>query len=263
MKSDWKGKIKAVILDMDGVLWRENEPIGNLPEIFMKMSSANLKILLATNNSTRTPEQYQDKLANFGVSISPDQVITSGMATAYLLKKRFPQGEKVFIVGSEALKLTLKQYGFTHSEQDVLAVVVSLTRDFDYQILSRAALLINAGADFVGTNPDVALPTPEGLLPGTGAILAFIEAATGKKPILAGKPYPTMMEMALEQLNLSPQEIIMVGDRLSTDIAFGQNAGCATGLVLSGISSLDEAKNWKPKVNLVCENLEKIIDQLQ
>ena len=263
MKLDWENKIKAVILDMDGVLWRDNEPIGDLPEIFKKMRSSNLKILLATNNSTRTPEQYQNKLAHFGVTISPDQVITSGMATGFLLKKRFPQGGKVFIVGSEALKLTLKNIGFTHSEQDVLAVVVSLTRDFDYQILSRAALLINAGADFVGTNPDVALPTPDGLLPGTGALLAFIEAATGKKPILAGKPYQTMMTMALEQLGISPQEIMMIGDRLTTDIAFGQNAGCATGLVLSGVSSLAEANTWKPKVNLICENLENIIDQLQ
>ena len=262
MEINWKNKIKAVILDMDGVLWRVNEPIGNLPEIFEKMRSAGLKVLLATNNSTRTPEQYQDKLAQFGVSVSLEQIITAGMATSFLLKKRYPENGKVYILGSDALKLTLQQAGFVYAEQDVLAVVVGLTRIINYEMFSRGALLINAGADFIGTNPDVALPAPEGLLPGTGALLALIEAATGKKPLLAGKPYPTMMEIALKRLEVSPQEVLVIGDRLTTDIAFGQNAGCATGLVLSGVTTLSEAENWKPEIDLIDKDLESLLDQL-
>jgi len=262
MAIDWGKRIKALILDMDGVLWRDNEPIGDLPQIFKKIYSLDLKVLLATNNSTRTPEQYQEKLAGFGVNISPEQVITSGIATSFLLKNRYPQGGKVFVLGSEALKHTLKQDGFLHSEKDILAVVVGLTRDFDYQTLGRAALLINGGADFVGSNPDTGLPTPEGLLPGTGALLAFLEAATSKRPVIAGKPHQTMMEMALKRLQVPAYEVLVIGDRLTTDIAFGQKAGCATGLTLSGVTTLAEAKNWKPEVDLIGQTLESVINQL-
>lgn len=262
MTENQQNNIKALILDMDGVLWRDNEPIGDLPRTFKKIRSLGLKVLLATNNSSQTPQQYQQKLANFGVSISPDQIITSGIATAFLLKKRYPQGGKFFVLGSPALKQTIRQNGFLVSDQDVLAVVVGLTKDFNYHTLAQAALLINNGADFIGSNPDPALPTPQGFLPGTGALLAFIEAVTSKKPFLAGKPYQTMMEMALQRLNLLPHEILVIGDRLTTDIVFGQKAGCKTGAVLSGVSSRVEVENWKPDINLIGENLESIIDQL-
>lgn len=262
MSNDLKADIKGLILDMDGVLWRDMEPIGDLPAIFNKTAEAGLKVLFATNNTTRTPEEYKEKLAHFGVNVSADQIITSGLATVYVLQKKFPQGANVFLVGPEALRQALEQGGFTCTDQNVQAVVVGMDRDLNYTKLSKATLFIRAGADFIGSNPDTTFPTPEGLVPGTGSIIALIESATSQKPFFAGKPYPTMMNMAFEKSGLLPHEMLVIGDRLNTDILFGQESKCRTGVVLSGVSTQEEINQWTPKPDFIGQNLEAILNEL-
>jgi len=249
------GEIKSLILDMDGVLWRENSPIGDLPETFKRFKELGLKVILATNNGTRTPDQYLEKMAGFGVTLERDQVVNSAMALAHLLIKKYPQGGPVYILGEAGLVSALSEVGFYHAKANVLAVAGSMDRKIDFWKLKSATLLIRAGAPFYFTNPDKTFPTPEGLIPGAGSIQAALEAATDVKAIIAGKPSPALFEFALERLGTKPEETLVVGDRLETDILGGQNVGCKTAAVLSGVLTKEEAQAWHPKIDLIIPEL--------
>ncbi len=185
-----KLNVKAVILDMDGVLWRLTTPVVDLVQLFDNFSKNGIKVMLATNNGTATIDGYVRKLAGFGVAIEASQVVTSAMALAYLLKKTYPAGGALYVMGEKALHDTLQDYGFHHSEQDALAVAAGLNRDFNYDMIKNTSLKIQQGLPFYFTNPDPTYPTPEGNIPGAGTVLAALEAASGTKAKLAGKPLP-------------------------------------------------------------------------
>jgi 4-nitrophenyl phosphatase len=250
--------LKGVILDMDGVLWKDMQPIGNLPDIFNKMRIAGLGITLATNNATKTTDEYLAKLHGFGVDLEPWQIINSSEAAGFLLRERFPQGGPVFVVGEPSLKHILSTYGFSISanlDPDILAVVAGMDRTLTFEKIRTAALLIRRGALFVGTNPDRTFPTPDGLIPGAGSILAAIETATDTQPIIAGKPASPMFKLAIDRLGLTAKDVLCVGDRLETDIAGGQIVGCKTALVLSGVTTLEAAGKWQPAPDLIATDL--------
>src|SRR5450759_910521 len=251
--------IRGLILDLDGVLWKDDVPINDTHSVFEKIRSLNLRYVFATNNATRNVDQYLQKLSGFGVETESWQIVNSGMAVAYLLAHRFPGGGPVYLSGGDGVRTALEEKGFFHSEKDVLAVVSSMDRSINYAKLSKATLLIRSGVPFYGTNPDRTFPTPQGLVPGAGAILAAIESATDVKPILGGKPSSAMMNLAMERLGTSPQQTLAVGDRLETEILGGVNAGCRTALVLSGVSTLQDLENWSPKPDLVADNLASLI----
>lgn len=256
--------IGGLILDMDGVVWRDRQPIGSLPEIFARIHSLGLKVMLATNNATRTPEQYVEKLGAFGVDIPPEWIVNSALAAAYLLKNRFPQGGAVYVIGEAGICRALQEAGFHllddwQADLRPLAVVVSMDRGINYQKLRAATLYIRAGAEFYATNPDRTFPTPAGLAPGAGALAAAVSAAVGRLPVWAGKPEPFMLQMCLERMGLPPEQTLVVGDRLETDIAGGQAAGCRTALVLSGVASLEQAQAWQPPVDVVAKDLTALL----
>jgi 4-nitrophenyl phosphatase len=251
--------IKALVLDMDGVLWRENEPIGDLPGTFARFEKTGLKVLLATNNATKTQDMYVEKLAGMGVRISAEQIINSAMGVAYLLKKRFPDGGPVYVVGEVGLVSALQNAGFYISDENPLAVVASMDRQISFGKLKQATLLIRRGIPFYGTNPDRTFPTPEGLIPGAGAILASLVTASDVEPIIAGKPSPTLYQFALEKLGVQPEETLAVGDRIETDILGGQKAGLKTALVLSGIATRAEGEAWQPKIDLILPELGELL----
>jgi 4-nitrophenyl phosphatase len=250
--------IKGLILDMDGVLWRGSEPIGNLSDIFSRLQERGWKITLATNNATRTISQYVERLQSYGVIVEPWQIINSAIAVAQYLHDRFPQGGPVYSIGETGLIEALDHQGFYQSDEDVIAVIASMDRQLSYEKLRKATLLIRGGAPFIATNPDRTFPTPEGLVPGAGSILAALEAACYKKPVITGKPSPAMYQIALARLGLAPCETLVVGDRPETDIAGAQAIGCRTALVLSGVTSLAEANIWHPTPDLIINDLEAI-----
>ncbi len=256
--------VRGVILDMDGVLWKDAMPIGDLAGIFSCMRSAGLKIILATNNATLTVDQYLQKLAGFGVDLEPSQIITSSHATASALAKAFPEGGAVYVIGENGVITALAESGFSaitdpEDETPVLAVVGGIDRALTYQKLRRAMFHIRAGARFYGTNPDTTFPTPAGLVPGAGSILAALQSASGTNPIVIGKPSPFMFQLSAERLQLRIDEILVVGDRLETDIAGAQAIGARTALVLSGVSTLEQANGWQPKPDLIVENLATLV----
>ena len=254
--------IRSLILDMDGVLWHDSDPIGDLPAIFAEINRRNLRVVFATNNATKTIDQFVRKLASFGVQAEPWQVVTSATATAHLLKQQHPQGGTVYVVGEAGLIQILAEAGFRHSSQNPLAVVVGMDRHLTYEKLKQATLLIRSGVPFIGTNPDKTFPTPKGLVPGTGAVLAALEAASDTPPQVIGKPSPLMYRFALERLDTTPEETLIVGDRLETDIAGAQALGSPCALVLSGVTTREQAAAWQPAPEMIAENLAAVIRSL-
>ena len=251
--------IRALILDMDGVLWKGDALIADLPPIFDEIERLGLGVIMATNNSTRTPAQYIKKLCSFGVELEGWQVINSTEATAQYLSQFYPEGGPVYVVGESGLVEVLEAKGFTISEEAVLAVVAGMDRALTYDKIMQASKFIRAGAKFIGTNPDRTFPTPQGLVPGAGTMLAAIEAASYVSPTVIGKPEPIIYQIALERLGVQPAQALMVGDRLETDIAGGQFVGCPVALVLSGVTSLEEAQAWRPKVDIIADNLTSLL----
>jgi 4-nitrophenyl phosphatase len=261
--------IQALILDMDGVLWRGSQPIGELQRIFARIRSLGWRFCLATNNATLSIAQYVEKVGSFGVTIQPDQVVNSSQAAAHYLQRLYPAGGSVFVVGENGLVDTLAERGFrsinippdeaNEAASSVLAVVAGMDRQVTYAKISAATRLIRSGVPFIGTNPDRTFPTPIGLVPGAGAILAAIETATDIAPVIVGKPSPEMYEVALERMGVSPQSTLVVGDRLETDIAGGQAMGCLTALVLSGVTNPEAAAQWTPQPDWIAPDLEGLI----
>lgn len=254
--------IKAMIIDMDGVLWRGPEPIGELSTIFTRIEQLGIDAILATNNPTLTIEQYLEKLLTFGVPLNPKQVITSAIATAHFLHDHYPQGGSIYVIGEDGVRQALEDLAFFHSVDGAQAVVVSLDRKLTYEKLLHATLLIRSGVPFIVTNPDSTLPIPEGFAPGAGSISAAIQAATDIEPVVIGKPQPEMYQIALDRMNVTPDETIVVGDRLETDIAGGQSLGCVTGVVLSGVSTREDATSWKPTPNFIEPDLAALVEKL-
>lgn len=255
--------IKALILDMDGVIWRDGAPIGDLPEIFKKIEARGLRYVFATNNGTKTPEQYVATLEKLGVRVLSEQIVTSALGTAHILSRKFPHGTKIFIVGENGTRSALEEKGFdvlsVERAQEAEIVVMGIDREVNFVKMREAALLVRRGVPFYATNPDKTFPTPRGEIPGAGAWISVIMTATGIEPIYAGKPFPFMMELSLERLGTKKEETLVVGDRLETDIAAGQAVGCPCALALSGVSTIEQAHTWSPKIDIIADDLASLI----
>lgn len=247
--------IKNLILDMDGVLWRGDTPMPGLVDFFDALRAANIGFVLATNNASKTAMMYTERLARFGVRVSPQQILTSAEATASYLVGRFPSGSAIYVIGAKGLHDAISARGFhilsaadVHLEAKssapitAAAVVAGFSPNMIYQDVAMGAHLINQGVPFIGTNPDATYPTEIGPLPGAGAILAMLIAATDVQPVIIGKPGPVIFQEAVERLGGDPSTVAMVGDRLSTDIQGAKAAGLQAILVLSGISTREEAE---------------------
>lgn len=250
--------IRGLIIDMDGVLWHGDQPQAGLTEFFQTLRALKMPFVLATNNASLTAEQYVEKLASLGVTIDLNEVLTSGMATALFLANRYEaKVTKVYVIGAVGAWQPLLDKGFKvtnlddeGSEQAAQLVVCGLDKKLSWDKLCVAALNIQAGAEFYATNGDVTLPTERGFLPGNGATLAALTAATGVKPIIIGKPEPIIYQQALALLAVEPDGVVAIGDRLNTDILGAVNTGIRSVLLLSGISNeseiatLDYAPTW-------------------
>lgn len=242
--------IKNLILDMDGVLWHGDTPMPGLADFFDTLRSADIGFILATNNATKTAVMYTERLARFGVDVPPHQILTSAEATAAYLAELYPQGSPVYVIGAKGLHDAVLAQGFrivtpaeARAGASAVSVVAGLSPTVTYEELAMGAHLVNQGVPFVGTNPDPTYPSEIGPLPGSGAILAVITTATGVEPTLIGKPGPIVFREAVKLLGGDASTVAMVGDRLSTDIYGAKAAGLRAILVLSGISTREEAEN--------------------
>ncbi len=254
--------IHALILDMDGVIWRGPQWLVKPAELFPRLCDAGIAFTFATNNATRTIPYYLDKFSKSGIQLETWQVMNSAVATAHILSERLPAGSEVFVVGEWGLESTLVEKGFRIGSKDPKAVVCGMDRQVTYDKIKTAAGLVRNGAAFIGTNPDKSFPTPEGLAPGAGAILAAIEAASGVSPEIIGKPQPGMFLQLLKILDNRPENVLVVGDRLETDIAGGQAVGCRTAALLSGVSTSEMIESWRPQPDYIFPDLNALVEEL-
>jgi len=247
--------IRALIIDIDGVLWRGAQAIPGVAEFFAFLRARNIRHLIASNNSARPASDIVKRLARLGAPITEDQVLTSAEATALYLPRLAPRGARVFLVGGLGIARALTHAGYRLVQERAEIVVVGLDPNFTYTKLKQATREIRRGAKFIGTNPDKTFPGEEGLAPGAGAMLAAIEAATDVMPIIIGKPARAMFEIALEKLQAAPSETAMLGDRLDTDIAGAQGVGLKTILVLSGVTTREMLKQASITPDAIFEDI--------
>jgi 4-nitrophenyl phosphatase len=250
--------IRAVVLDMDGVLWRANTIMPGVAEFFAFLQQREFEFAFATNNITQTVEAYVEKLSGFGIPAAPHQIITSAVATADYMRQTYPPDTPLYIIGEEGIRQALSAQGFSEDPLRAEVVVVGMDNTVTYAKLKTATLLIGKGAAFIGTNGDRSFPVPEGIAPGAGSILAAIEAATDVTPVVIGKPETAMFKVALQRLRAAPDQVLMIGDRLETDILGAQRAGLSTALVLTGVTSRELAESSEIQADGVFESLQAL-----
>lgn len=253
---------RAVILDLDGVVYRGRRALPGAREFLSWLRERGVPFAFVTNNSTRTPRQYVEHLAQLGIPADPWQVVTSALCAADLLRRWELRGP-VLVVGGEGLREAVQQAGYALAESaDAAAVVVGLDTELTYARLRTACSAIRRGARFVATNLDANLPVEGEVWPGAGAIVAAIRTATGQEPVAVGKPEPYPFEMALRRIRTSPQDTLMVGDQIATDVLGGARVGMRTALVLTGLASAEEAERATVRPDLVVRDLGELRERL-
>ena len=251
--------IRYLLVDMDGVLYRGKTGLPGGAELIAFLEENQLEYILLTNNSTLRPAQFVERLDGMGIRTSEERVMTSGVATAVYLASVAPRGTKVNVVGEPALVSELEKRGFIISGRDAEYVVCGWDRTISFEKLTTACLAIRDGATFVGTNPDKTYPLEKDIIPGAGSLLAAIVAATDVEPIVVGKPQTIAIEQCLQLMGASRERTAMLGDRLDTDILGGHRAGIATIMVLTGISTAEEAATAEAPPDLVFDDIPSLL----
>ncbi|QLG87366.1 HAD family hydrolase [Chitinibacter bivalviorum] len=250
--------VKCVISDMDGVIYRGKQLIPGANEFVQKLHADKTPFLFLTNNAEQTPLDLKLKLESLGIhDLTEDNFITSAMATAMFLRQQ-KERAKVYVIGGGGLINELYNVGFSISESNPDYVVVAKSSTFSFEQLKKAVRFIDHGAKFIGTNPDMIDPIEGGNEPAAGTILAAISAATGKKPYIVGKPNALMMMLASRKLGMHPEDCVMVGDRMDTDIVGGMEAGMKTALVLSGVTTTAMLNDFPYKPDYVFNHVGEI-----
>lgn len=247
---------KGYLIDLDGTMYKGKEIIPEAADFIERLRRANKPFLFLTNNSTANADSVTQKLKKVSnVEAYPNEVFTSTSATVHYLKQK--NAKRVHVIGEAGLLEGLRAAEIEIADEDVDAVVVGLDSQVDYAKLEKATLLIQAGAEFIGTNPDTNLPTERGLMPGNGALLAFLEAATGTQATVIGKPEAIIMDAALEELGLLKEEVLMVGDNYRTDIQAGIRNGIDTLLVLTGFTSRADVDKLPTPATYIVDTLDE------
>jgi NagD protein len=253
--------IEAYLMDMDGVLVHEDELIPGADHFIKRLEDAARPFLVLTNNSIYTQRDLAARLAATGLQVPERAIWTSALATARFLDQQRPGGT-AFVIGEAGLTTALHERGYVLSDRDPDYVVVGETRSYSLEAITRAIRLIGAGARFIATNPDPVGPSPAGPQPATGAVAALISKATGVEPYFVGKPNPLMMREALRAIDAHSETTVMIGDRMDTDVVAGIEAGLETILVLSGITTREEAGRFPYRPSRIVDSVAVLADEI-
>ncbi len=254
----------AFLLDMDGVIYLNQEPIPEAVRFIGRLRDAGKEVLFLTNNSKFTRLEYRNRLSLMGVDAALDEIMTSAAATADFLEENYEiEGKTAFVIGGAGLREEIARTPLHVLEGDdgrrADYVIVGWDTELTFNKLRIASLALHSGAGFVGTNPDATFPAPEGLWPGAGSIIASLEKAAGREALVVGKPNVYMMQAALHLIGSKADRTLMIGDRLETDILGGWRVGLDTCLVLTGVSSRDDLKGFNPQPDLVVVSLLELL----
>lgn len=251
-------RFDGLVCDLDGVIYRGDRVIEGAAETIDSLRRAGIRVVFCTNNSRSTVEQYIERLAGFDIEASREEIVTSAIVTADVLKKRGFTGKTAIVVGGDGVKEALADVCISVKEDQGVRradlVVVGWDPTFDYADMTRATDAVRAGATFIATNNDAAFPAPEGLLPGAGAILASIETASGRRAEVMGKPHAPMLDAVTARLD-GCSAIAVIGDRPDTDLAGAHERGWTTILVLSGVTRRADVDGLNPRPDLVLDSL--------
>ncbi len=265
MQQEQLRHVRAVLFDMDGVVYVGSQPLPGVQEILNYLDQSGRKWLFITNNASNTSPMFADKLAKMAITVDPKHILGSAEATAAWLGEQVPARGKVIMLGMEGLRTALLNEGFTLVTDPFEAefAVAGINFNLVYEDVANVALAIRNGARFVGTNIDPTYPTERGQIPGTGSIIAMLKAATSVEPEIVGKPYPGMYELAIHRLGVEMSETLMVGDRYETDIAGAAKLGLVTAGVLTGISSRADFEAGDPPPTYILDDLPALLEQFR
>ena len=234
---------KAFICDMDGVIYHGNRLLPGVKDFVEWLKANGKQFLFLTNASERSLPELQQKLQRLGITVDVSRFYTSALATASFLSVHKPGGT-AYVIGEAGLTNALYEAGYSMNDINPDYVVVGETRSYSFEKLEKAINMVIDGAKLVGTNPDLTDPVEKGLAPATGALIAPIELATGRKAYFIGKPNPMMMRHALRHLGCNREDTAIIGDRMDTDIIAGINSDIDTVLVLSGVTSREDLQKF-------------------
>jgi len=248
---------------MDGVIYRGGTLVPGAQEFIQSLLNRGTSFLFLTNASEKTPKDLVEKMRGLGIpGLEERHFITAAMATAMFLAQQRP-GSRVYCIGGLGLRQELEDSGLVLVEKDPEYVVVGKTEEFHFSHIKTAVQAILGGAKFIGTNPDLLDPAESGFEPACGALLASIETATGKKPYIVGKPNPLMMTLATRKLGVHPDDTVMIGDRMDTDVLGGMEAGMTTILVLSGVSGPEVVEDFPYSPDFVFNSVADILSRAE
>ena len=262
---DFLASFDHFVFDLDGVVYAGEKPLGGSPRALRLLREKGKGVRFMTNNPSRSPSDYASKLAGLGIEVRAGELATSPMAAALLIEERSgaENWKTAFVAGSAHLKEQVRKTGLveTAGEDSLRAdvVVMGSHPGFCMEELKTACSAIGNGAGFVGTNGDLFYPAENGRAPATGALLAAVEAATGKKAILAGKPFRYMFDLLRKSGAAPGKRTLVVGDGLETDIAGGKNAGFATALVMTGVTGRKDLENPPVKPDFILGDISFLV----
>jgi len=258
--------MKLYLFDMDGTLYIGNRLFPFTKELLEQIRLRGCQYIFMTNNSSKSVEDYIAKLASFGISTTRDDFLTSSQATAYYLEKHH-KGKTLYVCGTQSLKKELSAQGFAVSDDisKTECIVMGFDTELTFQKLHDVSYLLLTQPDlpYIATNPDLVCPTEFGSVPDCGSVCEMIFNATGKRPVVIGKPSPLMPELAMEKLGIAPQNACVVGDRIYTDIKSGLNAGITGILVMSGETTEQILAESEDKPHLVLQDAGIILQELR
>ncbi len=249
--------VKNYLIDMDGVLVKGKTPIPGAPEFIERLLARKIKFLILTNNPLYTQRDLEHRLKNSGINVPAENIFTSAIATARFLQSQNPNGT-AFVIGESGLTQAMHEVGYIQTDTNPDYMVLGEVNNYNFELITKAIRLINAGAMFIATNPDNTGPLESGVVPATGALAALIEKATGKAPFFIGKPNPLMMRSALRYLNVHSENTVMIGDRMDTDIVAGVMSGLETILVLTGVSTREDVKHYPYRPSRIVNSVAEI-----
>lgn len=253
-------EIEGFLIDMDGVLYRGDEPLPGMQEFIAHLRQHEIPHAFVTNNAGRTPDEYAQKLARMNAPVDAARVLTSSLVTAAHIAATTTADDRVLMIGGNGLREALDARGLVRTDDpnEATIVVVGIDRDLTYEKLARAALALGRGAVFLGTNADRSFPSERGNEPGAGALLAALEAATGKTPRVFGKPQPDLFLQGLAMLGTRASCTAMVGDRYETDIIGAHRVGLLTIAVTSGVGSEAELLQCDPRPDFILASVQEL-----
>jgi NagD protein len=254
-------EIHAWLMDMDGVLVHEEHAIPGADKFVGRLRALGKPFLVLTNNSIYTRRDLAARLRSGGIDVPEDAIWTSALATARFLEDQRPAGS-AFVIGEAGLTTALHNAGYILTERQPDYVVLGETRTYSFERITHAIRLIDRGARFIASNPDATGPSVDGPLPATGSVAALISRATGVEPYFIGKPNPLMMRSALNAIDAHSETAAMVGDRMDTDVVSGLEAGMETILVLTGVTTRDDAERHPFRASRIVDSIADLIEEL-